>query len=454
MFADPSYDSSVARAVAAGLRVVDDPSKVDVDPDSVRLLDEDAGALAVTATGGRLWVVLADVPSPGELAALEQAAGMPISPVVASASAYRVLAEKVAEVRVSALAPVEKMMDAAIAMDAADLHLGVGAPPMVRVAGSLVAVAGWPPLSAGDMEAVVAWVAPSVDPATFDGDHDGAISYGGYRWRVNVCRQRSSLAATMRRLAGSPPALETLGVPPAIYQAADWTSGLVLVSGVTGSGKSTTLAGILDTINSNHPRKIITLEDPVEYVFTNRRSVVHQREVGADTVSFAAGLRAALRQDPDVVLVGEMRDPETIATALTAAETGHLVFSTVHASDAPGVISRIIDTFPAGEQAQVRTMLAASLRLVVCQVLVARDDLPGRRIPVCETMFANTAVRAMIREDRLHELRANLSTSAGPGSAPFDQNLAAAVRDGAVSRTEAERWVRDPAQFERHLGGH
>jgi twitching motility protein PilT len=252
------------------------------------------------------------------------------------------------------------------------------------------------------------------------------------RFRLNVFLQRDSVGAVLRAIPFRIVPLEKLGIPATIAGLAELPRGLVLVCGPTGSGKSTTLASIVDIVNANHPSHIMTIEDPIEFVHTSKRAIVNQREVGEDTKSFAGALKHVLRQDPDVILVGEMRDLETISTALTAAETGHLVFGTLHTQDAPQSIDRVIDVFPAHQQQQIRVQLASALQAVVCQQLLPRMRNRGRAV-ACEVLIATPAVRNMIREGKVHQIYSSMQGGGKYGMQTMDQSLADLVRSSTVS---------------------
>ncbi|HSL17683.1 MAG TPA: PilT/PilU family type 4a pilus ATPase [Methylomirabilota bacterium] len=276
---------------------------------------------------------------------------------------------------------------------------------------------------------------------------DGA----GWRFRVNLQRQGGRLAAAVRALPRRIPTLEELHLPPAVGELVASTGGLVLVCGPTGSGKSTTLAALVDRLNRSGLRHVITIEDPVEYEHPRRRAVIEQVEVGSDAPAFAAALRSALRRDPDVLLVGEMRDLETIATVLTAAETGHLVLSTLHTGDAARAVHRIIDVFPAEQQEQIRHQLALSLKAVVCQQLVPTADGRGR-VPAVELLLATYAVRNHIRRGQVDRLANELLSGRSIGMQSMEQALAALVRSGAVTADEARARANRPDELDRMLG--
>jgi twitching motility protein PilT len=438
----------LASARQAGFAVLSAP--VSVDPAAARLLPDDTGVIATAAAGGVLQVVSDHVPSPAEFNELSKLSGMLVTVSVAPSQVFRQVAMQAAPAEGEPPRSIGPALAEAVARGASDVHLSVGAPPVLRVAGELVELDPWPPLSSRDLDAAARWVAGD-HMDTFTGDFDCAVSYAGGRWRVSVYRQRQALAMALRLIPSTPPASEDLSLPAAVVALSKETQGLVLFVGPTGSGKSTTQASLLDRINRTRSCHIVTVEDPVEYLHPSKRAVVHQREVGDDTESFATGLRHVLRQDPDVILVGEMRDPETMATALTAAETGHLVFATVHATDAASTFNRIIDAFPAAQQPQIRTQLAQSLRAVVIQLLLPRCDDPAKRQLVCEVVIMNPAVRTIVREDRLHELTSAMDSAASTGMCTMERALAEQVMAGHIDMDLARSWSREQASFDAHL---
>ena len=429
----------------AGFVVIDDPL-YPVDPAAARLVPSDLPVVGVAVAGDVLGVVVGHLPSPAEFRLLEQLTGMAVTVSVAVGPAWSALKDAAAG---SDEAPrnVGPALIEAIRIKASDVHLSVGAPPILRVNGELTPLPQWPALSAADLEHTARWVA---GPEFTNGssDVDCAVTYGGARWRVSLYRQRQSLALALRRIPGNPPRIEDLGLPAAVTKFSSLTHGLVLFCGPTGSGKSTSLAALVDRINRTRSAHILTLEDPVEYIHSSARSMVHQREVGVDVADFASGLRAALRQDPDVLLVGELRDLETISTALSAAETGHLVLATVHASSAAGAVSRIVDTFPANQQSQIKAQLAASLQGVVAQKLLPARD--GRKLAT-EVLIATNAVRNMIREGKLHEIGSVLDNSAEAGMCSMDRSLAMLTTTGRITRDTAIEHVQNLADYEEYL---
>ena len=269
------------------------------------------------------------------------------------------------------------------------------------------------------------------------------------RFRVNVAMQRGTVAAALRPIPHEIPTFETLGLPDSVRAFAELRRGLVLVTGPTGSGKSTTLASLIDIINRTKPLHITTVEDPIEFLHDHKRSIVTQREIGEDTFSFAESLRRVLRQDPDVILVGEMRDLETISTAITAAETGHLVFATLHTQDAPQTIDRIVDVFPTNQQEQIRVMLAATLEGVVTQQLIVNAE-GNTRLPCAEVMVCTSAIRNLIRQSKTHQIYSLMQVGGSYGMQTMDQGLARLVREGLISESIAY----DRSQNEEDLRNH
>ncbi len=327
-----------------------------------------------------------------------------------------------------------------------DLHVSSGAPPMVRVSGEMRRLVGpdgkeAPPVTAEEIRQMVWDVLTDAQKSRLEGDKelDFAMSLGGKaRFRGNVFFQDRGPAAVFRVLPTKIRTCDELGLPPVVKGLADLEKGLVLVTGPTGSGKSTTLAALVDLVNSKYRGHIITIEDPIEFVHVPKLSMVNQREVGRDTKAFANALRSSLREDPDAILVGEMRDLETIALAITAAETGHLVFGTLHTSSAAKTVDRIINVFPAGEQGQIRAMLADSLQAVIAQILVPRRGGKGR-VGVQEILVASTGVRAMIRDAKTYQIPSALQTGAKYGMQSLEQALSKLALDGVIDAGEPER---------------
>lgn len=316
-----------------------------------------------------------------------------------------------------------------------DLHLTSGAQPMIRMDGGLRPLDGFPVMYADSLQRTLYAVLSQKQREQFEENLELDFAYavrGVSRFRVNMYKQRDSVGAAFRMIPYEIKPLEELGVPAVVGNFATLPRGLVLVTGPTGSGKSTTLAAIIDLANRSRNDHIMTVEDPIEFLHRHKRCLINQREVGADTHSFANALKHVLRQDPDIILVGEMRDLETISVALTAAETGHLVFATLHTQDAAQTIDRIIDVFPAHQQSQIRTQLAGALQGVICQTLAKRADGPGRAVAT-EVMLATPAIRNLIREGKTHQIYSAMQAGAQLGMHTMDQHLAQLVKVGRIS---------------------
>ena len=333
---------------------------------------------------------------------------------------------------------IGQMLEQAVSMGASDVHINTGMPPVIRKNTELIAM---------DFEAVSSEHAETLVGEMIDEkgwqrlrenrDFDFATMIkSGVRFRVNVHYQRGELAASFRVIKNSIPELAKLELPEVINKIIEIPRGLILVTGPTGSGKSTTLASMLNHINLTKAKRIITLEDPVEYLFTNEKSQIEQRELGSDVPGFASGLRHCLRQDPDIIMVGEMRDLETTTAAITAAETGHLVLSTLHTINATQTIERIIDIYPHGQQDQIRSLLANTLKAVISQTLFKRKDTPGM-VPCVEILTANSAVRNCIRESRLHEIPNLIQTSKQLGMQMLDNSISEMFFRGMIYKSDA-----------------
>ena len=332
-----------------------------------------------------------------------------------------------------------------------DLHLTAGIAPCVRVNGALEPLTGRASLTAADTEALIRSMLSDAQWEGFEVDHelDAAYSLPGVsRFRVNVYRQRGSIGAAFRTIPHHIPALEELGLPIALEGFAHLPRGLVLITGPTGSGKSTTMASLLDVANKTRAGHIVTIEDPIEYLHSHRMCLVNQREVGSDTANFTAALKHVLRQDPDIIMVGELRDLETTSVAVTAAETGHLVLATMHTQSAAQTIDRLIDIYPPHQQSQIRAQLANCLQGVVTQELAPTKDGKARTA-VCEVMIATAAIRSLIREDKAHQIPSFLQSSAELGMISFDQHLALRFHEQLVSRATALEIAHDPNEFKR-----
>ncbi|GAA3821512.1 type IV pilus twitching motility protein PilT [Cellulomonas soli] len=331
--------------------------------------------------------------------------------------------------------PIDAVLTEMVRLGASDVHLTSGAPPMVRISGSLRPLDGFGPMLPEPLRRTLFGILTQKQRETFEANLELDLSYavrGLARFRVNIYQQRESIGAAFRVIPYEIKPLEELGVPPVVGTFAGLPRGLVLVTGPTGSGKSTTLAAIVDLANRTREDHIMTVEDPIEFLHRHKKSIINQREVGADTHSFANALKHVLRQDPDIILVGEMRDLETISVALTAAETGHLVFATLHTQDAAQTIDRVIDVFPAHQQSQVRTQLAGALQGVICQTLCKRSDTPGRAVAT-EVLIATPAIRNLIREGKTHQIYSSMQAGAQQGMHTMDQHLADLVKTGKIS---------------------
>jgi twitching motility protein PilT len=337
---------------------------------------------------------------------------------------------------------------------ASDLHLTGGLPPMARVNGDLGPIPGYRKLLPKDLQEIIYAMLTQKQREQFENNMELDMSYaipGQARFRVNVFKQRDALGSVMRLIPYGIKTLDELGLPLPVKQFSQLKRGLVLVTGITGSGKSTTLAALLDVINTERHEHIMTVEDPIEFLHRHKSCIVNQREVGADTQSFATALKHVLRQDPDVILVGEMRDLETISAALTAAETGHLVFGTLHTQDAPQSVDRVIDVFPPHQQQQVRVQLAGTLAGVVSQQLVPTADGKGRAV-AAEILVATPAVRNLIREGKTHQIYTSMQAGGALGMQVMDSHLAELVKNGRVSYEAALERAHHPDEFNRLAG--
>jgi twitching motility protein PilT len=354
-------------------------------------------------------------------------------------------------------AALDRVLQAARHLGASDVHLKAGLPPIFRIKGDLRTVRDVPPLSREVVHEFAFSMMSDRLRDNFERTWDVDLAYStqdGARYRVNVFQQRGSVGMVLRLIPPDVPPFEKLNLPPKLLQMAEEERGLILVTGITGSGKSTTLAAMVDYINATRACHIMTIEDPVEYSFKDRKSVINQREVGFDTTSFAKALRAALRQDPDVVLVGEMRDLETTDIAMTAAETGHLVMSTLHTVDASETINRIISLYPPHQQQQARLQLITVLRGVISQRLLARADGQGM-VPAIEILVATARVKELIADPkRTREIHDAIATGRDPyGMISFDQSLTDLVHKKLVTYAEASAAATNPADFALHFRG-
>ncbi len=343
---------------------------------------------------------------------------------------------------------VHDLLEMAFSKGASDLHITVERPPVLRIDGEITDLP-YPPLTPERTEQLIHQLLTPQQAEVFDREMDMDFSYsldGVGRFRVNVFRQRGACAAALRTIYAEIPAFEQLGLPKILLQIARLPRGLVLVTGPTGSGKSTTLAAMIDYINTTRACHIVTIEDPIEYYHTHKKALVNQREIFSDTQSFASAMKHVLRQDPDVILVGEMRDPETMKTAIEAAETGHLVFSTLHTIDAAQSVDRIIDSFPPHQQQQIRVQLGGALRAVISQQLLPRLS-GGGRVPALEIMIATPAVSNLIRESKTHQIYSAIQTGGQAGMQTMDQALRDLVRRRTISRDVALARALNPREL-------
>lgn len=348
---------------------------------------------------------------------------------------------------------IKDILAKAVAAGASDVHTNVTLKPIMRINTELIEMNEFPEFTQEDSKRLLLEMVGEEKYKQFESKRDLDFSTtidGGYRFRVNAHYQRDSIGMSFRVISSNIPELETLNLPDIITQLTDLPRGLILVTGPTGSGKSTTLASMINRMNEVYRKRIITLEDPVEYALENNESMIEQREIGSDCPNFASGLRHALRQDPDVILVGEMRDLETTSSTITAAETGHLVLSTLHTVNAYQTIERIVDIYPGEQQNQIRSMLANTLQAVVSQTLFKRSDGEGM-VPCVEILLCTSAVRNCIRENRVYEIPNIIETSRRIGMQLMDHSIADMYQKGFVHRDEAIMRSNNPAKMEKNL---
>ncbi len=419
------------------------------------------GAVALKLNGNQLVVAFADPPTTERVDALAGLVGYRVVPMLADPTVIsRVVSSgplQVAEdaqkaerreggpamptMAVGSDMPlhIDDLLRYAVSVGASDLHLTAAMPACIRLNGAIREIEGCPKLSNEVIREMVFGILPASQRERFETELELDTSHsiaGVGRFRMNVSMQRGTVAVAMRPIPHEIPTFESLEIPDSIRAFCELRRGLVLVTGPTGSGKSTTLASLVDIINRSKPLHIVTIEDPIEFLHTHNRSIVDQREIGEDTYSFAEALRRVLRQDPDVILVGELRDLETISTALTAAETGHLVFATLHTQDAAQTVDRIIDVFPTSQQEQIRVMLAATLEGVVTQQLLVNKEGTGR-IPCCEVLVCTTGIRNLIRTAKTHQIYSLMQTGSTHGMQTMDQGLARLVQNDRISESVA-----------------
>lgn len=354
----------------------------------------------------------------------------------------------------SAAVKIESLLEECVRRNASDLHLQYGLPPILRIDGALSPVPSTPVLNEEMLKSLIYSTLDEDQRAILDKDKefDYSFSFGDIaRFRVNAFHERGKLAAAFRLIPNQIRSINDLGMPTIVETFAEYPRGLVLVTGPTGSGKSTTLAALVDKINREKSAHIITIEDPIEFTHKSQRSVIVQREVHYDTFSFSAALRSALREDPDVVLIGEMRDLETIQAAITIAETGHLVFATLHTNSAAQSIDRMVDVFPPHQQTQVRTQLANILMAICAQRLV--PAIGGGRVVAAEIMIANSAIRALIRDGKTHQIDTAIQTGADQGMQTMDRTLAKLVQTGVITYDSGREYAVDITEYNRLVKG-
>ncbi len=475
-------DLMAAVAHQVGMEFVD-LEETSIDPSVDRLIPAELArasvAVAIEPRGSELVVAMADPGDQASVVTIEEATGWKVLPAIAEREELRRLLDAMygrvaapksngngkhggdeieiefAEESVPVTGPevVGRLGDESKAGDlhvnelgGSDLHLTSGIHPSVRVHGELKPLTEFPVMNGSEIRRMIYAILTQKQRERFEAELELDTSHaipGMGRFRVNVFLQRDSMGAVMRVIPFEIVPLENLGLPPAVAGLAEVPRGLVLVTGPTGSGKSTTLASLVDIINSQKPVHIMTVEDPIEFLHRHKRAVVNQREVGEDTNSFANALKHVLRQDPDVILVGEMRDLETISTALTAAETGHLVFATLHTQDAPQSVDRVIDVFPSHQQQQIRVQLAASLQGIVTQQLLPRRGGGGRAV-ACEVLIATPAIRNLIREGKTHQIYSAMQAGGRFGMQTMDQSLATLLQNNVIDLgTALERCAND-----------
>jgi twitching motility protein PilT len=446
------------------------------EPDPVAAASLDAGVarrlgvVPVRYEGDRLLlaVTASDAAALDEVAALT---GIAVEPVLATAVSVAKAIDSVygspstartakghgrlgLDVKQGPSLDLHEVLELVLERDASDLHLTTGLPPMLRIHGDLTPIDGYAPLEADIIQRVVYGMLAQKQRERFEEDLELDLSYslpGKARFRVNVYMQRGAVGAAFRLVPFVIRSVEDLGIPAVAEEFARLPRGLVVVTGPTGSGKSTTLAALVDVVNRERPVHIMTIEDPIEFLHPHRKAIVNQREVGADTLGFAAALKHVLRQDPDVILVGEMRDLETIQMAVTAAETGHLVFATLHTQDAAQTVDRMIDVFPPHQQQQIRVQLSGSLMGVVAQQLLRRRSDDGRAV-AAEVLMVTPAVRNLIREGKTHQLYSVMQAGGQFGMQTMDAALAELVRQGAVSYELAKERCHSADEFARLSG--
>jgi twitching motility protein PilT len=463
-------DLAAATAMALGLRFVDFDD-VPRNPAATHVLDEALArkwcALGVEVEQQSLLVAFADPADHAAIAAVAAAvqaeSGLTVVPagaerqelLAAIDAAYGPAADADRALVGGGIDPeLMRMFERVHEVDASDLHLAAGQPPLVRILGDLNRLTDFPVLSGSRIRELVYSILTRRQQEAFEETHELDTNYtvpGVARYRVNIYLKRDAVAASFRQIPYHVVAFEELGLPDAVRQFAHLPRGLVLVTGPTGSGKSTTLAALIDIVNKARPCHIVTIEEPIEFVHESKMALVSQRDVGTDTSSFGTALRQALRQDPDVILVGEMRDLETISTAVTAAETGHLVFATLHTQDAPQTIDRIVDAFPAEQQDQVRIQVASTLQGIVTQQLIPTAAGDARAV-AAEVLVATPAIRNLVRDGKIHQVFPMLQAGRKFGMNTMDEHLGQLVREGQITLDAALLRCRDQNELRRCAG--
>ncbi len=470
-------EEDLLRAVAdrVGMPYIDLDDAL-LDPEAVGLLDADAArqfmAMPVRIEDEKAVIAVADPFDPETHVRLEKLSGMGVTLALATREAIQRAinfvhgTDEVPLIRQPGM-PADSMTTAepetlhlnellSIQLDrgGSDLHLTAGSPPQIRVHGKLERLTDFPVLKPAELRRMIYSILTEKQREKLEETLELDASHpvpGRGRFRMNVYFQRDSIGAAFRAIPTEIMSLQQLGIPPTVGELADLQRGLVLVTGPTGSGKSTTLAALIDMVNSKRACHILTVEDPIEFLHVHKQAIVNQREVGADTLGFGPALKHALRQDPDVILVGELRDLETISTALTAAETGHLVFATLHTQDAPQTVDRIVDVFPSHQQQQVRVQLASTIQAILTQQLVPLRSGKGR-VPAVEVMVATSGIRNLIRESKNHQITTAMQAGGKHGMQTMDQALADLVRRNLVSYAVAVERCMNLEDFQRLAG--
>jgi len=385
---------------------------------------------------------------PSEGPSAPSPASAPTAPASTATAAHASAPAPVFQPTLAGERKLDRVLTKAIQLHASDVHIHTGLPIQMRVGGRLLK-ANSPPLEPAQSEALILEILTESERAQFTAHNDLDFAYtipGVGRYRGNVYRQRRGVDAVFRPIPLEPPTLDDLGLPSTLAKLTGYHQGLVLVTGPAGCGKSSTMAALINLINEDRPDHIITVEDPIEFAHRSKTCVVNQRQVRKHTESFASALRAALREDPDVIAIGELRDLETISLAITAAETGHLVLGTLHTNDAARTINRILDAYPPDQQSQIRAMISESLRAIVSQKLVPTVD-GSRRVPALEILLVNIAVSNLIREERVFQLRSVMQTGRNLGMRLFDDSLLELMRAGTISKETARKHCDDPKLF-------